>query len=79
MNGAIDVDRERRGTGGGKTKKRNQETEAQKPFKAPPLSDSFDFSPANKEDCYILPTPLESRAASYSEELIRQGGRFSAN
>lgn len=33
-------------------------------FQSATLSDSFDFSPANKEDCYILPTPLE-RAELY--------------
>lgn len=43
------------------------------------VSDSFDFSPANKKERYILPTPLENQAVSRSEELIREDGRFSPN
>lgn len=62
-----------------KFEKKQKETEAQKRFKARVLSDSFDFSPANKKERCILPTPLEDQAASRSEELIKEDGRFSPN
>lgn len=76
MKGAIQFDREQHGAGGGKKKEGRK---AQKRFKARVLSGSFDFSPANKGERYILPTPLEMRAVPHSEELIREDGRFSAN
>lgn len=74
MKGAVEVDREQRGR---KKIKKIKKSKRRRRLRRVSKRDFFDFSPANKKEHYILPTPLENQAASRSEELIREDGRFS--